>query len=267
VNPDSKTVTYEYQYGELPTLTRTGYTFSGWDRAIPETMPAEDITVTARWSINSYTITFDAAGGSAVSAITKNYGASVSAPKAPARTGYTFAGWYLGDEAYIFSTMPAENITLTARWTANADTKYTVKHYLQNADDDEYTLQETETLSGTTGAATAAAAKAKTGDYAHFTARAFDQSTVAADGSTVIGIYYDRDAFTVTLHANGGTLDGAETLRADFSVTLEKETFACMLCFGADGAPVYGEIAQDGKIIAAVEFTDFVFGDILLPDA
>ncbi len=63
------------------------------------------------------------------------------------------------------------------------------------------------------------------------------------------------------------TLNGAETLRADFSVTLEKETFACMLCFGADGAPVYGEIAQDGKIIAAVEFTDFVFGDILLPDA
>ena len=200
--------------------TRTGYTFSGWDRAIPETMPAEDITVTARWSVNQYTITFDAAGGSAVSAITKNYGASVSAPTAPTRTGYTFAGWYLGDEAYTFSTMPAENITLTARWTANADTKYTVKHYLQNADDDEYTLQETETLSGTTGAATAAAAKAKAGDYAHFTARAFDQSTVAADGSTVIGIYYDRDAFTVTLHANGGTLDGAETQTFRFGQTL-----------------------------------------------
>ena len=41
----------------------------------------------------------------------------------------------------------------------------------------------------------------------------------------------------------------------------------CTLYFGADGAPVYGELAQDGKIIAAVEFTNFIFGDILSPDA
>ena len=191
--------------------TRTGYTFSGWDKAIPETMPAENTTITARWSVNRYTITFDTDGGSAVGAITKNYGAAVSAPTAPTKTGYTFAGWQLGDEAYTFSTMPAESITLTARWTARDDTEYTVKHYLQNADNDEYRLQATETLSGTTGAATAAAAKGKAGDYAHFTAKAFEQGAIAADGSTVVEIYYDRDTFTVTFDANGGTVDGAET--------------------------------------------------------
>lgn len=204
--------------------TRTGYTFSGWDKAIPETMPAENITITARWSVNRYTITFDADGGSAVSAITKNYGAAVSAPTAPTKTGYTFAGWQLGDAPYTFSTMPAKSITLTARWTARDDTEYTVKHYLQNADNDEYRLQATETLSGTTGAATAAAAKGKAGDYAHFTAKAFEQGTIAADGSTVVEIYYDRDTFTVTFDANGGTVDGAKMKTFRFGQTLTLAT-------------------------------------------
>lgn len=62
------------------------------------------------------------------------------------------------------------------------------------------------------------------------------------------------------------TLSGRETLRADFSITLAEETFSCALFFEESGAPVYGEIAQDGKIIAAVEFTNFTFGDILSPD-
>ncbi|MDO4373525.1 MAG: InlB B-repeat-containing protein [Clostridia bacterium] len=204
--------------------TRTGYTFSGWDKAIPETMPAENTTITARWSVNRYTITFNTDGGSAVSAITKNYGAAVSAPTAPTKTGYTFAGWQLGDEAYTFSTMPAESITLTARWTARDDTEYTVKHYLQNADNDEYRLQATETLSGTTGAATAAAAKDKAGDYAHFTAKAFEQGVIAADGKTVVEIYYDRDTFTVTFDANGGTVDGAKMKTFRFGQTLTLAT-------------------------------------------
>lgn len=65
----------------------------------------------------------------------------------------------------------------------------------------------------------------------------------------------------------GEDLDGAETLRADFSATQGDETLSCTLFFAADDTPVCGEIAQDGKIIAAVEFTDFHFGDILLPDA
>lgn len=63
------------------------------------------------------------------------------------------------------------------------------------------------------------------------------------------------------------TLDGTETLRADFSATAEAETLACALFFGEDGAPLYSEIAANGKIIAAAEFTDFIFGDILSPDA
>ena len=91
---------------------REGYTFIGWDKAIPETMPAENMTVAAQWEINRYTITFDAAGGSEIAPITQDYGTRITTPEAPTREGYTFIGW----DREIPETMPAENITLKARW-------------------------------------------------------------------------------------------------------------------------------------------------------
>ena len=92
--------------------TREGYTFTGWDREIPTTMPAENMTVTAQWKINRYTITFDTAGGSEIAPITQEYGTNITAPADPTREGYTFIGW----DMEIPKTMPAENITLKARW-------------------------------------------------------------------------------------------------------------------------------------------------------
>ena len=75
-------------------------------------MPAENMTVTAQWEINRYTITFDTAGGSEIAPITQEYGTVITAPEAPTREGYTFIGW----DREIPTTMPAENITLKARW-------------------------------------------------------------------------------------------------------------------------------------------------------
>ena len=92
--------------------TRKGYTFKGWDKEIPETMPAENITVKAQWEINQYTITFDTNGGSEIAPITQDYGTEITAPDNPTRKGYTFKGW----DKEIPETMPAENITITARW-------------------------------------------------------------------------------------------------------------------------------------------------------
>ena len=99
--------------------TREGYTFIGWDKAIPATMPAEDLTVTAQWRINQYTIAFDTDGGSAIAPITQDYGTQITAPADPTREGYTFIGW---DKA-IPATMPAENMTITAKWKVN---QYTI---------------------------------------------------------------------------------------------------------------------------------------------
>ena len=92
--------------------TREGYTFIGWDMEIPTTMPAENMTVTAQWEINQYTITFDTAGGSEIAPITQDYGTNITAPADPIREGYTFIGW----DKEIPETMPAENMTLKARW-------------------------------------------------------------------------------------------------------------------------------------------------------
>ena len=92
--------------------TREGYTFIGWDKEIPTTMPAENMIITAKWKVNQYTITFDTAGGSEIAPITQDYGTAITAPADPTREGYTFIGW----DTEIPTTMPAENITLKARW-------------------------------------------------------------------------------------------------------------------------------------------------------
>ena len=99
--------------------TRKGYTFKGWDKEIPETMPAENITVKAQWEVNQYTITFDTNGGSEIAPITQDYGTEITAPDNPTRKGYTFKGW----DKEIPETMPAENITVKAQWEVN---QYTI---------------------------------------------------------------------------------------------------------------------------------------------
>ena len=95
--------------------TKTGYTFAGWDRESPTTMPAGDMIITAQWQLNRYTITFDTAGGSEVPSITQDYGTAITAPANPTKTGYTFAGW----DKTIPTTMPAGDMTITAQWTEN----------------------------------------------------------------------------------------------------------------------------------------------------
>ena len=95
-----------------------GYTFGGWNKAdgtawdYASDKVTDNITLYAKWAANTYTITFDTAGGSEIAPITQDYGTVITAPEAPTREGYTFIGW---DKA-IPETMPAENITLKARW-------------------------------------------------------------------------------------------------------------------------------------------------------
>ena len=114
-----------YTYGvgaTLPTdVTRTGYTFKGWyDNENLTGSPVTAIGGTetgnkeywAKWEINRYAITFDTNGGSEIASITQDYGTKITAPADPTRKGYTFKGW----DKEIPETMPAENITITARW-------------------------------------------------------------------------------------------------------------------------------------------------------
>lgn len=99
--------------------TKEGYTFIGWYNGESEwnfeTPVTADLTLTAKWQINRYTITFDTAGGSEVAPITQDYGTTITAPANPTKTGYTFAGW----DKTIPATMPAGDMAITARWTEN----------------------------------------------------------------------------------------------------------------------------------------------------
>ena len=121
---DGKDVTgYTYGVGAtLPTdVTRTGYTFKGWyDNEGLTGSPVTAIGGTetgnkeywAKWEINQYTITVKPENGKADITITQDYGTAITAPADPTREGYTFTGW----DMEIPTTMPAENITLKARW-------------------------------------------------------------------------------------------------------------------------------------------------------
>ena len=125
-NGDGNAVTDVKFYNDALTLrgalfTRTGHTQVGWattdggekiygfDDVYTQN---EALTLYPVWNTNKYTITFDTAGGSEIAPITQDYGTVITAPEAPEREGYTFIGW---DKA-IPETMPAENITLKARW-------------------------------------------------------------------------------------------------------------------------------------------------------
>ena len=95
--------------------TKTGYTFAGWDKTIPTTMPAGNMTITAQWQVNQYTITFKPENGGQDIVIKQDYGTAITAPANPTKTGYTFVGW----DKTIPTTMPAGDMTITARWTEN----------------------------------------------------------------------------------------------------------------------------------------------------
>ena len=114
---------YVLDYGEnltdyIPDIQWEGHTFMGWNPEVPETVPAEDMTFTAVWDTNTYTITFDSNGGSYVAPIVQDFGTKVIAPMNPIREGYAFIGW----DKEIPAEMPAYDMTVRAQWVKAAGT-------------------------------------------------------------------------------------------------------------------------------------------------
>ena len=102
-----------------PTPKMTGYTFDGWDKPVPKTVPANDVTITAKWKINKYTITFVLGNGKDNVVITQDYGTAITAPTPEDTAEQSFVGW----DKTVPGTMPAENLTFTAQWGTR---KYTL---------------------------------------------------------------------------------------------------------------------------------------------
>ena len=144
----------EVEYGLTATKpddpTLKGHTFAFWYLGEDEenataydfdTPVTGDITLTAKWNINKYTVTFNSYGGTPVPPAQEvEYGLTATEPAtAPTKTGYTFDGWYLGDEKYDFSDAVEQNITLYANWEKNI---YTVT-YTDGVDGEEVFADQT----------------------------------------------------------------------------------------------------------------------------
>lgn len=161
---------------------------------------AEDADWISKPGVKSYRL------GAALKLLTQSY---------VTRAGYTFDGWYTDANcttAFTATTMPAENITLYAKWTAQGGISYTVEHYQQNVTDDDYTLADKESKTGATGQSTAAESK----PYLGFTAQSFEQKTVEGDGSTVVKVYYTRNEYTLTYDLNGSDASWTDSAENKF---------------------------------------------------
>ena len=139
-------VTYESSF-VLPVPEKENYVFLGWElggKTFESGVYAktENITLTAKWGVAVSTITFDAAGGSAVSPMKVNYGESYVLPKSQ-KSGYVFAGWIYNGEIFKDGTILSDDITLVARWEGlndifkfeSSEEGITITEYVGNATD------------------------------------------------------------------------------------------------------------------------------------
>ena len=185
-----------YPVGNEQSIIGWNYTGNENDPLISEVkLEGKDVKLKAVVK-DGHWITFDSQGGTYVEPAFVKGGAMTTAPAAPTRPGYTFRYWSatVGGAAFTFGHQLDQALTLHAVWTPNTNTRYTVIHWLENADDDGYSYKESETKTGTTGAQTSAAAKS----YSGFTAQTITQQTIAGDGSTIVSVYYKRNVYNVT---------------------------------------------------------------------
>lgn len=216
--------------GELPSATKYGYTFNGWFTTASGGTKLEATTVInadadyyAQFTANSHTLTWDLDGGKVSTAgkigsttwPAKNatgtpstsvaYGTILTTIPVVTKTGYTFNRW----DPVPTSSMPDENVTYTALWNPATNTKYYVKHYQQNIDDDNYTLVETDELTGTTDATVTPDRKS----YDGFLTPTPQQLTIGAAGTSELVYNYDRVVYTINWNAsaNGGACATAST--------------------------------------------------------
>ncbi len=167
------------------------------EKADSVTINGQNVTLFAKVE-KGYWITFDANGGSYTAPVFYANGTAAAEPVTkPTLPGYSFDGWYLDEDctnSADFSKITTST-TVYAGWKA-ADTTYTVIHWQENADDDEYSYAESETKQGASGKQTAARAKS----YLGFTAQAIEQKTIAGDGSTIVNVYYKRNVYEIKFY-------------------------------------------------------------------
>jgi uncharacterized repeat protein (TIGR02543 family) len=230
VSPSSAAVNYN-SATTLPTPTRTGYAFKGWytaasggtlvgNASASYTVTAA-ITLYAQWTANTYTVNYNANGGTGATASSSHtYDvAKALTTNGFSRMDYEFSGWSTSSTAtsatytnvQSVSNLTSTNngtVTLYAVWLPNTSTQYKLQIYHQNANDDNYSLYQTITLSGTAG--NAAPNPSSNYSYTGFTFNSGYSGNVTTgtiSSSLVLKLYYTRNTYTLTLNANGGSVN------------------------------------------------------------
>lgn len=229
----------------LPKLSADGWNFEGWYDGETKVVVGvykvtKNVLFIAKWSksgqteeepdkpIVTYTVSYSSDKGvtdaELLNPITISEGTAITAEQLPelSAMGWSFEGWYDGETKVIAGYKVTKNITLVAKWSLNP--KYTVEHWLQNIDDDDYVCKQSDSqqLYGKTGDMTNATAK----NYPGFTAQEIEQRVIQPDGTTVVIIKYDRKIITVTVNLDGGNIDGNEnniTAKGKFGAKTELE--------------------------------------------
>lgn len=281
-------------FGDI--FTKEGYTFEGWatskkgsaqyeagEAIQTDIAPATQtgITLYAVWTANTYTVSFKEQDGSEIAdEMEVTYGKSYGNLPIVSKTGYTFAGWYKGSYQPVQKPQSSEGVnaetklvlgdrvtastkvtetashSLFAKWTPNTNTVYNVKHYKQQLDN-TYVQSDFDQLTGQTGEKTEAKAKSYTG----FKAQDFEQTEIAADGSTVVKIYYDRESIKITYPEDKESLSftGAESVLYDgtytFKVTVAQGYDANTLNVQVNGVPVYGSSKKNEDETVTITYT------------
>ncbi len=163
-----------------------------------------DINITITYKLSEYTVRFNTNGGSYAATQYLKHGESINVDNyKPTKEGYNFSGWYNDSE---FSDRVAgeqvikQDRTFYAKWTA-IDVNYTISYWLENADDTDYSYSKSVTATAKAGTElTVTANQAGTIDY--FTFKNSETKTIAANGSTIINVYYSRNTYTLTFYDN-----------------------------------------------------------------
>ena len=188
-------------------LVMTGYSFSGWSPDVPATVPAGNMTYTAQWTINQYTMTFVLNNGQENVVIKQNYGSELVAP-VPVKEGHTFAGW----DVAVPATIPAEDMTFNATWTVN---QYVMTFVLNNGEPDVVrTLDFGTELTAPTNVT-------KTGYV--LTGWEPELPATVPSGNMTFSAIWALEEYTLTYNLAGGQLAQGDTNPDTY--TIESETF------------------------------------------
>ena len=207
---------------EPPTVTREGYTFAGWSPAVAATVPAGDVTYTAQWTPMGYTVRFDANGGIGGWSQTMESGSAI-VPPAVTRVGYTFAGW----SPSVAATVPAEDVTYIARWTAN---RYTVKFDANGGEgvmDNVSGVYDGEALSLTNcftrlGYSVVGWATSADGDVVYPVGQSVENLVSQNGGEITLYAIWTPSQYSVSFDANGGM--GGWTRMMEYGATIAPPT-------------------------------------------